>query len=1150
MVKVSSINIRSICSGPRRAAVLNYLSLVQSDIICVQECNIKEEPSEDAWSHGPAIWSAGSKRNEGVGILFKGWRFKILHSVHIERGRALLVKVEFDGLIFRVLNVYASTKKSERIELFEKLKLFLGGREPLLVLGDFNCILGEGDRRGGGVGGSGNGNGGSGVGGSGGGGSGVGGGVGGVDKSGKILKELCVDLGLEDVGKGKGFTYFCESRKVCSRIDFCFLSRDLKSISFNVHRAPFTDHGRIECIVSMKSDKTHGKGVWKMNIELLEDERVREEYVRMFERWKKRRLDFGSVIEWWEWVKENTKRFFIKKGCERVKGEREEYEWWQKRLTHLEEMRAWGENVSNEIVEAKEKVNKFIESKGKAILAQARAVIKENDEKCTKFFFKKVYGSKSELMSVLDENGCDVSGNDKVKNEVWKFYDNLFSEKIRDMNVEEDVLQQIEMGLEKEDKIGLSEDVKLNELEIGLKEMKRGKTPGLDGLPAEYYKVFWEMIGVYVHEVCIAVLKEGRLPKCMSESLIVLLYKKGEKRDLKNWRPISLLNVDYKLIAKVIANRMRGVIDKMVGEEQVCAVPGRMISESLVCLRDMLWDCKERKQRAAVLTVDFEKAYDRVAHGFMFKVLERMGVPERMIGWVKCLYTDIESKIQVNGWLTEGVKVKSGVRQGCPLSPVLFICVIEPLIRMMMKDKSVRGLMVPGSGGRSLKVIGYMDDVTVICKDVASLRRVRLLIDIFCMGSGFKINMDKSECKFFGEWDVGVQSVWKVCRGSVRVLGVKFESELYGRESWEDVIAKIQRKIQFWSLRTLSMEGKILIIKSVILPILLFLYQVFPAQDRIMRRVVRIVFQFFWSSKAEKLKREKVMKNKMNGGKGMVCVERFLFIRYVGMCVKSCSKENLSGCMTRYTGGSVLRKFGWCEVDLKRPVCFKAPWYYVRIERGIEKFGLDGIEKESWYECKKVSKCLEMKEEMEGIGGLTVVECERVWKNVCMNELDNKEKDLAWMGVHGCLPVRTFQRKRGMSDTEKCPRERCRGIESIVHLFWECSFAKKVWKRFGKMIEGLTGVKTLTYEMVLYGLWKLGKREGRALWILVNCVKECLWDVRNILVFKNERLLVRECTAMVRARLFGYGYMDRIKLGIEEAEKIWHFKSWRIWAVF
>ncbi|XP_040214403.1 vomeronasal type-2 receptor 26-like [Rana temporaria] len=156
------------------------------------------------------------------------------------------------------------------------------------------------------------------------------------------------------------------------------------------------------------------------------------------------------------------------------------------------------------------------------------------------------------------------------------------------------------------------------------------------------------------------VLEDERMPESMLKSVIVLLYKKDDKRELKNWRPISLLNVDYKVVAKVLANRLRAVVEKLVGEEQVCAVPGRSIAESLVSLRDVIWLCKERKQEVAVLAVDFEKAYDRVSHEFMFKVLRRMGIPEVLIGWIKCLYRGMDVDEEF-GFFQEGDFIIGGV---------------------------------------------------------------------------------------------------------------------------------------------------------------------------------------------------------------------------------------------------------------------------------------------------------------------------------------------------------------------------------------------------------------------------------------------------------------------------------------------------------
>lgn len=149
------------------------------------------------------------------------------------------------------------------------------------------------------------------------------------------------------------------------------------------------------------------------------------------------------------------------------------------------------------------------------------------------------------------------------------------------------------------------------------------------------------------------------------------------------------------------------------------------------------------------------------------------------------------------------------------------------------------------------------------------------------MASGFGLNMDKSECKFFGEWSDKEECEWKACSGSIKILGIKFNSDLYGRESWDNVCEKIKKKINFWSLRTLTLEGKALIIKQVLLPIILYIYYMFSAPDRVLKKVIRVFFTFFWSSKLEKLKRKKVMKFRMKGGKGMVNIERFLVLKYV-----------------------------------------------------------------------------------------------------------------------------------------------------------------------------------------------------------------------------------------------------------------------------
>ncbi|OCT86411.1 hypothetical protein XELAEV_18020093mg [Xenopus laevis] len=264
------------------------------------------------------------------------------------------------------------------------------------------------------------------------------------------------------------------------------------------------------------------------------------------------------------------------------------------------------------------------------------------------------------------------------------------------------------------------------------------------------------------------------------------------------------------------------------------------------------------------------------------------------------------------------------------------------------------------------------------------------------------------------------------------------------------------------------------------------------------------------------------------------------------MCVNLSKKESLTWVCGEICWGSVLRRYGLCTVGLRKPVCFEAPWFYVRAGRCIRRNGLESVSPEFWYESKRVLSLLDAKEEMEGVDGLTFDESKIVWKNVCNKELTNRQKDLAWMCVKSCLPTRVFQRRRSFINNDKCPRETCGGTEHIPHIFWECGYAKEVKSCLKNLIKGLTDIECLKYEMVMFGLCGLNHDKARVLWFLVNCVKETLWDSRNLYVFKKCEINVNDCTGLVWARLFLYVISDKRKLGYD-AEGIWKTKKWKSW---
>ena len=161
--------------------------------------------------------------------------------------------------------------------------------------------------------------------------------------------------------------------------------------------------------------------------------------------------------------------------------------------------------------------------------------------------------------------------------------------------------------------------------------MNKNKSPGFNGLTVEFYQIFWDILAWDMLETFNTCYDTGVLCKSMNSALIRLIYKKsGSKFDLKNWRPTSLLNVDYKILAKTITNRMKMVMPFVIGEEQTCGVTSRKIHDNLIVLRDIVDYTVWENLEAAIISINQEKAFDRINWKYMFSVLEKMGIPVTM----------------------------------------------------------------------------------------------------------------------------------------------------------------------------------------------------------------------------------------------------------------------------------------------------------------------------------------------------------------------------------------------------------------------------------------------------------------------------------------------------------------------------------------
>ena len=251
------------------------------------------------------------------------------------------------------------------------------------------------------------------------------------------------------------------------------------------------------------------------------------------------------------------------------------------------------------------------------------------------------------------------------------------------------------------------------EVKAALKHSKPGTAPGLDGLPVELYRRCGDIFIPVLAKVFTAIGMTETLPAGLLDGVISSIYKKGQRSDPANYRPITVLNTDYRLLAKVLANRLKGVIGKLVHPAQTGFVPGRHIGENL--LLNQLLPSALVTSRAAAVCCDFRKAYDTVDRGFLFRIMEAQGVGPGFMKWVKLILSNTSACACINGHLSGMVAFTAGVRQGCPLAPYLYLLVTQALHCLL----STKGFGVQVEGKRLVASM-YADDTQSYLTDVFS----------------------------------------------------------------------------------------------------------------------------------------------------------------------------------------------------------------------------------------------------------------------------------------------------------------------------------------------------------------------------------------------------------------------------------------------
>jgi exonuclease III len=852
--------------GQTKKRLAIFKKLKETNSICFLQETHCVDKAESGWNSewGPKIYfSNGLSNSAGVAILFPPCLdYEVCDTVRDEDGRVVLLKVKIQNSMYILCNIYAPTQdhKNDQNNFIVKVKNMLAPyvNENIILSGDFNvCMNPQLDKQDG------------------------------MSTRGdnvnyrNEVKALLQSMNLTDCFRDLFPTlrrYTWHSRGKSSRIDFHFISEHLLNdlFSYNITPGLHSDHSILKIEIGNDSQK-RSRGIWKMNIELLHDKEYVKNIKDIIAKCKLEHNNMEDKAVVWEIIKFEIRQFTLPYCVKRKKDRQAFKKSLEQDLIDLQLKMDSAPSEDNILAyqTSKRELEYFEKSEINGQIFRSKIKWAEQGEKNTKFFLSlEKRNFKNKTITALEIDNTIIKESNKIAFEQRKFYKTLYSEKLNknDPSYTENLEQFLENNetkkLNETQKEFCDKPILQDEILKSIKKLSNCKTPGSDGLPAEWYKLFWSDIKDILTESIQYSFEKGELSVEQKRGIITLIPKKSKNRlHLKNWRPISLLNTDYKIIAKILASRLQEVLPSIIHSDQSGYLKGRYIGQNIRTLEDVSFFTKHEDIPGILLSIDFEKAFDSLNWNFLYKTLYHLNFGQNFVHYIKTMYNNIESTILNNGSTGGYFKLERGVRQGCPLSAYLFITALEMLACKLRNDKNIKGIKVDN---KIIKISLLADDITLILSDLSSVKQSIHVLKCFARCSGLKINVDKTQAKYIGKlttYDYFPHGLSWI-KTPIETLGIVIVDNDQSNyiHNFQQRIANLKSLLNIWKQRKLSLKGKVTVLNNLALAPLIYVSSVTNTPDRAIREINNIIQNFMWNGSTSKISQKTLIQDIPNGG--------------------------------------------------------------------------------------------------------------------------------------------------------------------------------------------------------------------------------------------------------------------------------------------
>ena len=738
-LKVATLNVRGLNENIKRNVLFTWALEENISVLCLQETFLTDDSVgkfDNDWEGTVYHSLSNSTHSRGVSILLNPkLSVQIIDIKRDNDGRKIMLNIELGDEKYTVISVYAPNNESNKIKFFKRTTKWINqnctNNGHRILCGDFNSTIKPIDRK-----------------------SGL------FDRTSKHFQNLIntcdvVDSYRYKYPNRKKYSYTSKDMSKASRIDYILTSDTLcikmkKTYMKNVPKIP--DHKAI--ILEFNVNKIHGKGYFKLNTKWLSN--------RMYQAGIRNTIqscieEFSNLVDkrqLWDICKLKIKEFSIKFAIEYNKHQNINIKRLRSDIEYIEGMVTIS-RITEEDKELQEREDQIYIDKVKGAQIRSRSIWIE-EGKNEKFY--KILETKNQtnnsITQLYNSQGERVDKMEDIMKVTRDFYSQLYTSSNIDQRKMDEYLSKINLPykLSNTDKTLCEGKITIEECENVIKHLRKNKSPGHDGLPSEFYNTFWNDIKTMLLDSMQKSFNKNELCASHRETVLTIIFKKGDRLLLKNYRPISLSNVDYKILAFVLANKLHKILDKIISPEQTAYVKKRFIGENIRMIEDVIEYTRKKNIPGLLLFLDFEKAFDTIEWQFIFKCLEKFGFGPDFIRWIKIIYSNPFAMAKINGYLSSKINIYRGIRQGCPLSALLFIICIEVMILAIKQNNNIKGIEIKGKRGVSLhyKISQYADDGSLYLKDINDMINALDEVMSFSSIAVPKLNIEKTEGMWIG----------------------------------------------------------------------------------------------------------------------------------------------------------------------------------------------------------------------------------------------------------------------------------------------------------------------------------------------------------------------------------------------------------------